>query len=91
MWESNAEMHQITGKLTRPKDFKTPKQLAQEKKTKEKMEKQRIREEILAAEPVTEMDTKLYSGYLASKSQESKSDNELNQEKQVKMMEKKKE
>ena len=68
MWESGAEMHQITGKLTRPKNFKTPQQLAKEKKVQEKLEKQRIREEILAAEPVTEMDTRLYSESLAAKS-----------------------
>jgi len=33
---------------------------------KEKLEKQKIIDEILAPEPVSEMDTKLYSGYLAS-------------------------
>jgi hypothetical protein len=67
-------MHQITGKLTRPKNFKTPKQRLLEKKAKENAEKERIRNEILATEPVNEEDLKVFSGYLAQKSVNSKSD-----------------
>ncbi len=39
--------------------------------------KQKIREELLAPEPVTDFDQKLYSGYLASKSLKSKSEVEI--------------
>ena len=49
---------------------------------KEKLEKQRIRDEILAPEPVSEMDTKVYSGYLAAQSSNSKSEVELQEEQQ---------
>ena len=73
-------MHQITGKLTRPKNYKTPEQLRKAKVLREKQEKERIRDEILAAEPVTEMDTKLFSGYLAEKSSKSKSEDEVQQD-----------
>ena len=59
-------MEHITNKVTRDKNYKTPAQLAKEKKLKDKLEKQRIRDEILKPEPVSEMDTKLYSGYLAA-------------------------
>ena len=65
LWESSAEMHQITGKLTRSKNYKTPAQIKKEKILRFKQEKQRIRDEILATDPVTEMDTRLFSGYLA--------------------------
>lgn len=84
LWESSAEMHQITGKLTRDKNWKSPAQKAKEKKLKEKLERQKIREEILAAEPVTEMDAKLFSGYLAEKSIKSKSQLELEENQQKK-------
>ena len=39
LWESSAEMHQITGKLTRPKNYKSPEQLKKEKIMKFKQEK----------------------------------------------------
>jgi hypothetical protein len=70
-------MHQITGKLTREKDYKSPSQLATEKKLQSKLEMQKIRDQILAAEPVTEMDTKLYSDNLAEMSDKSKSSDEI--------------
>lgn len=31
LWEASAEMHQITGKLTRDKNYKSPEQLKKEK------------------------------------------------------------
>lgn len=77
-------MHQITGKLTRPKNYKTPEQLKKEKKARENAEKERIRQEILGAEPVNEMDLKVFSGYLAQKSSNSKSDIEIKEEKDKK-------
>lgn len=85
MWEGAGEMHQITGKLTRPKNFKTKAQLLKEKKLRENREKQRIREEILATTPVTDDDTSSYSTYLASRSSQSKSEVEIKeqQEKQA--------
>lgn len=64
----------ITEKLTRSKDYKSPEELAKIKKQKEKLEKQKIRDEILAPEPVSEMDMKLYSGTIAVKSENSKSE-----------------
>lgn len=82
MWESQAEMHQITGKLTRPKNFKSKAQLQREKVQREKAEKQRIREEILATTPVTDDDTGAYSTYLASKSSSSKSEVEIQEQKE---------
>lgn len=77
LWDSAGEMTSITTKLTRPKNFKTKAQLAQEKKLKDKLEKQRIREEILASTPVTDDETNLYSGYLADKSTKSLSEQEI--------------
>jgi recombinational DNA repair protein RecR len=79
MWESAGEMHQITGKLTRPKNFKTKAQLLKEKKLRDNAEKQRIREEILATTPVTDFDTSSYSSYLASRSSQSKSEVEIHE------------
>ena len=49
--------------------------------------KQKIREELLAPEPVTDFDQKLYSGYLASKSLKSKSEVEILEDKQRKIKE----
>lgn len=66
MWDSTIEMDHITGKLTRPGDFKSKKQIEKEKKMKEKQEKQHIRDELLKPDPITDFDTKLYSDYLGS-------------------------
>lgn len=73
---------EITTKLTRDKNAKTPEQIKKEKIAAEKALKQKITEEILAADPVSEMDTREYSGYLAAKSEKSKSAVELKQEKE---------
>lgn len=40
MWDSQIEMEHMTGKLTRPADYKPKKVIEAEKKMKEKMEKQ---------------------------------------------------
>jgi len=74
----------MTGKLTLSKDYKTPQQLKKEKKARENAEKERIRQEILATEPVNEQDMKEFSGYLADKSESSKSDQEIKSEKEEK-------
>lgn len=66
-------MEHITGKLTRPADYKPKAQLEAEKKMKDKLEKQRIRDELLKPDPITDFDTKLYSDSLATKSVKSKS------------------
>lgn len=84
IWESSAEMTQITNKLTRDKNWKSPKQLAKEKKAKENAEKERIRQEILQAEPVDDQDIGFFSGYLAQKSQKSKSEEEIKAEAELK-------
>jgi hypothetical protein len=84
LWEASAEMHQITGKLTRDKNYKSPKQLKKEKIQKEKAERERIRQEILQTEPVNDQDLKEFSGYLAQQSSKSKSDLEIHEEKQKK-------
>ena len=39
MWDSQIEMEHITGKLTRPGDFKSKKEIEAERKLKEKLEK----------------------------------------------------
>lgn len=68
IWESSAEMHSITGKLTRPKNYKTPEQLRKEKKVRDNAEKERIRNEILNTVPVNQQDLNLFSENLAQKS-----------------------
>jgi hypothetical protein len=80
IWESQAQLHGITEKLTRTKDYKTPEQLAKEKKLQSKLEMQKIRDQILAVEPVGDMDTKLFSDYLADQSDKSKSSDEIKEE-----------
>lgn len=74
MWDSQLEMHQLTGKLTDPKQYRTSKEIAAENKLKEKQEKERIRNEILGAQPINDDDTRLFSGYLAGEAGKSKSD-----------------
>lgn len=74
-------MDHITGKLTRPADFKSKSEVEKEKKENEKLLKQKIREEILAPTPVSDVDTRLYSDSLALRSSNSKSDNEIREEK----------
>jgi hypothetical protein len=81
-WESQAEMQSITGKLTRPKNYKTPLQRAKEKKIRENAEKERIRQEILQAEPVNDLDLSEFSGYIAQKSSQSKSEIDIAAEKE---------
>lgn len=66
-------MEHITGKLTRPSDYKPKSVLEAERKVKEKLEKQKIRDELLKPEPVTDFDTRLYSDSVATKSDKSKS------------------
>jgi hypothetical protein len=56
--------------------------LEAEKKLKDKLEKQKIRDELLKPDPITDFDTKLYSSYLGTKAEKSKSDNEIKEEKQ---------
>lgn len=80
LWDMTAV--EITTKLTRDKNAKTPEQIKKEKILKEKQLKQKITEEILAADPVSEMDTRLYSGYLAQQSEKSKSAVEIQQDKE---------
>jgi len=74
-------MDHITGKLTRPGDFKSKKEIEAEKKLKEKQLKQKIRDELLAPTPVSDVDTRLYSDSMAAKSSISKSEVELQEEK----------
>mmetsp|Transcript_2069 Transcript_2069/g.3118 ORF Transcript_2069/g.3118 Transcript_2069/m.3118 type:complete len:107 (+) Transcript_2069:1298-1618(+) len=75
-------MDHITGKLTRPGDFKSKKEIEKEKKEKEKMIKQKVREELLAPTPVSDVDTRLYSDSLAATSSKSKSEVEIAEDKQ---------
>lgn len=75
-------MQSITGKLTRPKNYKTPLQRAKEKKIRENAEKERIRQEILQAEPVNDLDLSEFSGYIAQKSSQSKSEIDIAAEKE---------
>lgn len=63
----------MTKRLTTEKNQKTPEQIEREKKEQENAVKQSIRNEILAPEPVSDADTKVYAGYLAQKSLNSKS------------------
>ena len=76
-------MEHLTGKSTRPVDFKSPAQIQQAKRDAEKAEKQRIRMEILAPEPISEDDSRLYSDSLATRSGHSKSETQLRQEAQL--------
>lgn len=52
-------------KLTNPQKFK-PKLSAAELKKKENLENQKVRDELLATEPISDQDTKVFSGYLAA-------------------------
>ena len=77
MWDSQFEMEHITGKLTRPADYRPKEVVEAERKAKEKLEKQKIRDELLQPDPVTDFDTKLYSDHLATQSSKSKSANQI--------------
>lgn len=55
----------MTDKLVRPKNYRPKAVIEAERKMKEKMEKQKIREELLKPDPISDFDTKIYSGYLA--------------------------
>lgn len=82
MWGSLAEMDHITGTLTRPKDFKSKAQLEKERKAKELEDRDRIRRELLAPAPITDTDTREYSDRIALQSAGSKSEFEIQQEKE---------
>lgn len=72
LWESQEIVQHMTKRLTTEKQ-KTPEEIEREKLMQENAVKQQIRNEILAPEPVSDADTKVYAGYLAQKSQKSKS------------------
>lgn len=76
-------MEHITGKLTRPADYKPKSVLEAEKKMHDKLEKQKIRDELLKPDPITDFDTKLYSDYLGTKSEKSKSAVQIASEKEA--------
>ena len=65
MWASQMAMEHMTDKLVRPKNYRPKSVIEAERKMKEKMEKQKIREELLRPDPISDFDTKIYSGYLA--------------------------
>lgn len=83
MWDSQIEMEHITGKLTNPGQYKSKKQIDDERKAKEKLEKQKIREELLKPEPINDFDTRLYSDSLATQSEKSKSELQITEEKEA--------
>jgi len=58
-------MGTITEKLTRPKDYKTPAQMAKFKKEQEKKEKEKIINELLAPTPISGDEVKEYAAHLA--------------------------
>jgi hypothetical protein len=74
VWDAQADMQHITGKLTDPKQYRSKAEILAEKKAKDKAEKQKIREELLAPEPISDQDTKIFSESLAQKSSNSKSE-----------------
>ena len=83
MWDSQLEMEHITGKLVDPKQYRSKKEIEAEKKLKEKQERDRIRNELLAPDhSINDDDTRLYSGYLAGQAKNSKSDVQIVEEKQ---------
>lgn len=73
-------MTHLTGKLTNPKQYRTNAEIAAEKKAQAKKEKQKIREELLAPEPISDQDTKIFADSLAAQSQESKSELQIQEE-----------
>lgn len=72
----------MTGKITDPKQYRSKAEIAAEKKAKAKLEKQKIRDELLAPEPISDQDTKIFSGYLAAQSGNSKSELQIQEEKE---------
>jgi hypothetical protein len=66
IWDSQADMSHLTGKLTNPKQYRSNAEIAAEKKANAKLEKQKIREELLAPEPISDQDTKIFSESLAA-------------------------
>ena len=80
VWDTQADMQHITGKLTDPKKYRSKEQIAAEKKAKAKLEKQKIREELLAPEPISDQDTKIFADSLASQSSKSKSELQIQEE-----------
>lgn len=68
-------MEHITGKLTNPKEYRPKEVIEKEKRDNLKKEKQRIRDELLGTQsPISEMDTSMYSNFLAAQSSKSKSE-----------------
>ena len=74
VWDTQADMTHLTGKLTDPKQYRSKAEIAAEKKAKAKLEKQKIREELLSPEPISDQDTKIFSESLAAQSSQSKSE-----------------
>jgi len=77
-------MEHMTDKLVRPKNYRPKAVIEAERKMREKMEKQKIREELLKPDPISDFDTKIYSGYLAQQSSNSKSELQIKEEKEQK-------
>ena len=73
-------MGTITEKLTRPKDYKTPEQMAKLQKIKKKKKKEKIINELLAPTPVSGDEVKEYAAHLAQESVNSKSELEIEEE-----------
>lgn len=73
-------MGTITEKLTRPKDYKTPAQMAVIKKQEEKKEKEKIINELLAPTPISGDEVKEYAAHLAQESGNSKSELEIEED-----------
>lgn len=74
VWDTQADMSHLTGKLIDPKQYRSNAEIAAEKKANAKLEKQKIREELLAPEPISDQDTKIFSESLAAQSSQSKSE-----------------
>jgi hypothetical protein len=75
MWESQAQMEHITGKLTHPENYRPKSVILKEKRKKEKALKAKIREELLGTSQFSDSDDfRLYSDTLAGKAEVSKSE-----------------
>lgn len=68
IWDTQADMTHLTGKLTDPKQYRSKAEIAAEKKANAKLEKQKIRDELLTPEPISDQDTKIFSESLAAQS-----------------------
>ena len=74
MWESQAQMEHITGKLVNPQDYRPKAVIEKEKEDQAKKMKAKIRDELLGSQSFADVDFRLYSDTLAGKAQESKSE-----------------